>query len=298
MLKRFIPIVAIVSILVSMLAIPSLAAETAAAPPERSVLDYTDLVTKTETVDHVSTVSVSVSADKCGTYISTSSGAKKLYNATSGTVSFNYEADCYGTAKFCFPGLIYSDPRNFMSLDIIPDGTPLRIFTKFFVDPEFEGVYDVRVHYQINYYNAAYGNIAVLPAQPKSFIFDSRSGRFEGSFETSPDPDNAINIPSGAKYFGISLVMRVSDIKLADEQPDQISYDFGFSDWSMELELKKTAPEITSDFVGSIGTFFTSSMAWLGDVVSVITSNAPLLVLTFGMMACGFVLFVVARIKR
>lgn len=296
MLKRFIPLLAVVSVLVSLFAIPTFAAESV----QHEILDYRDFASKSEAADGSDYVSVSVPAKYCGVGLKTLDGISVVRNAVTGTVAFSYQDECYASIKFCFPGCIYSDPRYYMSLDNIDDGTPLHLISKFFLAPSFKGNYNVRVFYQVNYYNEAFTNIAVLPTKPKQVTFDNCTGRFDGQYETDQSADNAFNVPAGAKYFTVSLVVRVEDIALSETVEtgsDDLSIDFGFSDWSMDLMKDELLPAESSDFISSVGTFFSSSMGWLGDIFSLVVSNAPLLVLTVGIFACGFVLLLVSRIK-
>lgn len=295
MLKRFIPLLAVVSVLVSLFAIPTFAADVS-----REVLDYRDFASKAETADGSDYVAVSVPAKYCAVYLKTLDGISYVRNGVTGTVNFSSKDDCYASVKFCFPGCVYSDPRYFMSLDNIDDGTPLHLISKFFINPSFQGNYNIRVFYQINYYNEAFSNIAVLPTKPKQVTFDNCSGRFDGQYETDQSADNAFDVPVGAKYFAISLVVRVEDIALSETVEagsDDLSIDFGFSDWSLDLMHDELLPVESSDFLSSIGTFFSSSMGWLGDIFSLVVNNAPLLVLTVGIFACGFVLLLVSRMK-
>lgn len=296
MLKRFVPLVAVVSVLVSLFAIPTFAAETV----QREILDYRDFASKSETADGRDYVAVSIPAKYCSVYLKTLDGSSSVCNGVTGTVDFSYRDDCYASFKFCFPGCLYSDPLYYMSLDNIKDGTPLHLISKFFVNPSFNGNYNVRVFYQVNYYNESFANIAVLPTKPNQVSFNNCSGRFDGQYETDESADNAFKAPVGAKYFAVSLVVRVEDIALSETVEagsDDLSIDFGFSDWSLDLMQDELLPVESSDFLSSIGTFFSSSMGWLSDIFSLVVSNAPLLVLTVGIICCGFVLVLVSRIK-
>lgn len=51
-------------------------------------------------------------------------------------------------------------------------------------------------------------------------------------------------------------------------------------------------------FLGDIGTFFTQSMTWMGDVLTKVTSNPALLVLVIAMPVCGFAVGLLSRLIR
>lgn len=51
-------------------------------------------------------------------------------------------------------------------------------------------------------------------------------------------------------------------------------------------------------FLGDIGTFFTQSITWLGDVLDVITQNPALLVLVIAMPVVGFAVGLLSRLIR
>lgn len=51
-------------------------------------------------------------------------------------------------------------------------------------------------------------------------------------------------------------------------------------------------------FLGNIGTFFTQSITWLGDVLDVIVQNPALLVLVIAMPVVGFAVGLLNRLIR
>ena len=53
-----------------------------------------------------------------------------------------------------------------------------------------------------------------------------------------------------------------------------------------------------SAFLTEIGTFFTQSIAWLGDVLDTVVSNPALLVLVVAMPVCGFAVGLLSRLIR
>lgn len=53
-----------------------------------------------------------------------------------------------------------------------------------------------------------------------------------------------------------------------------------------------------SAFLTEIGTFFTQSVTWLGDVLDVIVSNPALLVLCIAMPVVGFAVGLLGRLIR
>lgn len=53
-----------------------------------------------------------------------------------------------------------------------------------------------------------------------------------------------------------------------------------------------------SGFLSNIGTFFTQSMTWLGDVLDVVTNNPALTVLVLAMPICGFAVGLLNRLVR
>lgn len=53
-----------------------------------------------------------------------------------------------------------------------------------------------------------------------------------------------------------------------------------------------------SAFLTEIGTFFTQSITWLGNVLDVITENPALLVLVIAMPVVGFAVGLLSRLIR
>ena len=48
----------------------------------------------------------------------------------------------------------------------------------------------------------------------------------------------------------------------------------------------------------SIGTFFTQSITWLGEVLEVVSSNPLLLIMVIAMPVCGFAVGLLGRLIR
>lgn len=53
-----------------------------------------------------------------------------------------------------------------------------------------------------------------------------------------------------------------------------------------------------AEFLTSIGTFFTQSITWMGDVLTVVTDTPALLVLVIAMPVCGFAVGLLGRLIR
>lgn len=53
-----------------------------------------------------------------------------------------------------------------------------------------------------------------------------------------------------------------------------------------------------TEFLTNIGTFFTQSINWLGDVLDTVVSNPALLVLVIAMPVCGFAVGLLSRLVR
>ena len=53
-----------------------------------------------------------------------------------------------------------------------------------------------------------------------------------------------------------------------------------------------------SAFLTNIGTFFTQSITWLGDVLNVVTENPALLVMVIAMPVVGFAVGLLSRLIR
>ena len=51
-------------------------------------------------------------------------------------------------------------------------------------------------------------------------------------------------------------------------------------------------------FLSNIGTFFTQSTAWLGDVLEIVTSNPALTVMVLAMPIVGFAVGLLSRLIR
>ena len=51
-------------------------------------------------------------------------------------------------------------------------------------------------------------------------------------------------------------------------------------------------------FLGDVGTFFTQSITWLGDVLTEVTSTPALLVLVLAMPIVGFAVGLLGRLIR
>lgn len=58
------------------------------------------------------------------------------------------------------------------------------------------------------------------------------------------------------------------------------------------------ATNTMADFLGNIGTFFTQSVTWMGDVLDVIVDNPALLVLVIAMPVVGFAVGLLSRLIR
>ena len=56
--------------------------------------------------------------------------------------------------------------------------------------------------------------------------------------------------------------------------------------------------ETMSSFLTTIGTFFTQSMTWMGDVLDAVTGNPALTVLVLAMPICGFAVGLLGRLIR
>lgn len=48
------------------------------------------------------------------------------------------------------------------------------------------------------------------------------------------------------------------------------------------------ATNVMADFLSGVGTFFTTSIEWLGTVLNTVVSNPPLLILVLAMPIIGF----------
>lgn len=53
-----------------------------------------------------------------------------------------------------------------------------------------------------------------------------------------------------------------------------------------------------AEFLGTIGTFFTQAMTWMGDVLSAVVENPALTVLVLAMPICGFAVGLLNRLIR
>lgn len=53
-----------------------------------------------------------------------------------------------------------------------------------------------------------------------------------------------------------------------------------------------------AEFLGSIGTFFTQAMTWMGDVLTTVVDTPALLVLVIAMPVCGFAIGLLNRLIR
>lgn len=53
-----------------------------------------------------------------------------------------------------------------------------------------------------------------------------------------------------------------------------------------------------ADFLGNVGTFFTQSVTWLGDVLDTVTGNPALTVMVLAMPICGFAVGLLGRLIR
>ena len=56
------------------------------------------------------------------------------------------------------------------------------------------------------------------------------------------------------------------------------------------------AEGVMTAFLTNIGTFFTTAVNWVGDVIEVVTSNPALTVLVLAMPICGFAVGLVKRL--
>ncbi len=69
---------------------------------------------------------------------------------------------------------------------------------------------------------------------------------------------------------------------------------FDSSLWAL-LEGGVTA---MGEFLTNVGTFFTTAVGWMGDVLTTITGNPALLVLCLAMPICGFAVGLLGRLVR
>lgn len=53
-----------------------------------------------------------------------------------------------------------------------------------------------------------------------------------------------------------------------------------------------------TDFLTNIGTFFTQSITWLGNVLDVVTENPALTIMVLGMPIVGFAVGLLGRLIR
>ena len=58
------------------------------------------------------------------------------------------------------------------------------------------------------------------------------------------------------------------------------------------------AEQTMSAFLNEIGTFFTQSVTWLGDVLDVVTGNPALTVMVLAMPIVGFAVGLLSRLIR
>ncbi len=53
-----------------------------------------------------------------------------------------------------------------------------------------------------------------------------------------------------------------------------------------------------ADFLSGIGTFFTQSISWMGDVLDTVVASPALLVMVLAMPICGFAVGLLSRLIR
>lgn len=53
-----------------------------------------------------------------------------------------------------------------------------------------------------------------------------------------------------------------------------------------------------AEFLSNIGTFFTQSVTWLGDVLDVVVAEPALTVMVLAMPICGFAVGLLSRLIR
>ena len=58
------------------------------------------------------------------------------------------------------------------------------------------------------------------------------------------------------------------------------------------------AANAMADFLSQVGTFFTQSVTWMGDVLTEVTSTPALLVLVIAMPIVGFAVGLLGRLIR
>lgn len=66
----------------------------------------------------------------------------------------------------------------------------------------------------------------------------------------------------------------------------------------MLFQVAEVAPSTMSTFLTDIGTFFTKSIAWLGEALSTVVGSPALLVLVLAMPICGFAVGLLHRLVR
>lgn len=53
-----------------------------------------------------------------------------------------------------------------------------------------------------------------------------------------------------------------------------------------------------ADFLNTIGTFFNTSLDWISEIISVVTTSPALTILVFGMPIVGFAVGLLGRLIR
>lgn len=67
---------------------------------------------------------------------------------------------------------------------------------------------------------------------------------------------------------------------------------------SISTFAAETTATTTTSFLQEVGTFFTQSVTWLGNVLNTIVSNPPLLILCLAMPIVGFSVGLLGRLVR
>lgn len=62
--------------------------------------------------------------------------------------------------------------------------------------------------------------------------------------------------------------------------------------------MGETVTNVMTEFLGTIGSFFTQSMTWVTDVIDIIIASPALTVLCFAMPIVGFAVGLLGRLIR
>lgn len=199
MLKRIVPLVAVLSLLVAMFVVPA----SAATVNGRTVIDYNDYVSNVKVDGDNDIVTVSLPAYMYGYQKNDSTGTEFIEGVPLGSLSCDPTDSINDAAGLYFPGGLITS--TFMDLSNIPDASVFETSGKVWIEFDHTGSNFVDVGYwtSINFYDSSFQFLGVQRTPTRGVQYT------EGAYVFDFEYDVAINKPEGAVYAVTSFIFEV-----------------------------------------------------------------------------------------